>query len=187
MPNEFFSTTYNKRVDVFSFGLVMYHFLTCIPHKWSKSTPGPDRKLILKHMNRIPLQFLKDLILLATNDNHANRRDIFYYKWLLRKYCSCAEKLFDMSHIKDDYAKSTTKQKDLILIQSSTSILKTVSGESNIEKELINIGISYSDLKSSRELNTEESLLHQIRTQVPQGTSTSQISLTEKTKVCTIQ
>lgn len=152
LPNEFFnSLNYTNRVDVFSYGLVLYYLFTRSFHQWSQSMPGPERYLLTPHLPLIRLEFIRDVVLIAANYDPNRRRDIFFYKWLFRKYCSKAELILNR---KRDYKRAeSTSEKDEILIETSPSILASVVDESKrerkLESEFVDMGISYNDLNNS--------------------------------------
>jgi serine/threonine protein kinase len=167
LPNEFFigPSLYTKRVDVFSFGLCVYFIFTCTDHQWApNASPSPQRILLLPRLPAIPLTFVQILVAQAVHADPAQRKDIFFYKWLFRKYCGCAEKMLGKSR---RYRRASVVEKNRRLVKASRRLLKKVAvSATNLEAEFLDVGISYNDLNELRS-RARDSVAVQVKTTLP--------------------
>lgn len=88
LPLEFFMGQYDRRIDIYSFGLIMYHLFSGHRHTYTS-----NNQLNINKLNLIELLFVKNLVLKATNINPNERKSIDYFKNILKAYLSIFEKV----------------------------------------------------------------------------------------------
>lgn len=101
LPLEFFMGQYDRRIDIYSFGLVMYHLFSGHRHTYTS-----NNQLNINKLNLIELLFVKNLILKATNINPNERKSIDYFKNIFNVYISLYEKVMKKFSI-DESTQST--------------------------------------------------------------------------------
>lgn len=116
LPPEFYQNKYDNRIDVYSFGLIMYHLFSGKRHK----IKGKG-KHALKHISRIPLSVVSCLVRKATSLNPNERKFILYYRNILYLYVILLEDLFDVFDLTD------VKDQDLIVMGLNDSIVELLN------------------------------------------------------------
>ena len=144
LPYEFYTGEYGKNVDVFSFGLVMYHLFTNEKHRWSHQRPCESRELIISPSKNIRLDFIDALIDLCVKKDASERMEIIVCKVILSQFYKLARHMFQDT----GYADLDAGMKDRVVLRFSVEILAATKSEIVLEAKLCEAGISYNDLKN---------------------------------------
>ncbi|RNA12941.1 LISK family kinase [Brachionus plicatilis] len=123
LPLEFFMGQYDKRIDIFSYGLIMYHVFSGQRHTYTA-----NNQLNISKLNLIEILFIKNLILKATNINPNERKSINYFKNILQSYVSLAETVMKKFSL-DEYP---ALESDIVFALNN-SIVKNVNKELDIK------------------------------------------------------
>lgn len=126
LPYEFFAGNYDNRVDVYSFGLVVYHLMSGARHTYKK-----DGSLQLDRVQNIQLNFLKGLIWKATQVNPQKRGFIYNYKDVFMVYVSTLRDLFKKFEFDEYYNLLTLPNKNFVVAYLNETMIQL------IEKQLL--------------------------------------------------
>lgn len=149
LPLEFYLGKYDEKIDVYSFGLIMYHLFCGKRHSYSL-----NNSLILDSFGKIELRFVRTLVETATNFNIVERRSIYFYRNLLKNYLKVFNDLLTMFEMADDYAALSVNNQNLFLLSLNDYIIELI--ESNFTLKLdMNGKLSLDGIGFSAELKTK--------------------------------
>jgi len=158
LPYEFYTGKYGKNVDVFSFGLVMYHLFTRETHKWSQQRPSESRELIIDASNKIRLHFVDALVDLCVVKDPEERMEILVFKILLYQFYKSAFHMLENT----GYADLDSQTKDRVILRFADEIFAATLSEIVLEAKLCKAGLSLNDLRNPETQKLLNSLSVQI-------------------------
>jgi serine/threonine protein kinase len=125
LPMEFFMGKYDSKIDIYSFGLIMYHLFSGHRHSYMS-----NNQLQINKLGKIPLYFLKNMVIMATSMNPVERKTIFYYKNILEMYLKV------LNEVIKKYALEESNQLDLVIVSLNDSILEHLNDKLDLKLEL---------------------------------------------------
>ena len=143
LPSEFFANKYDNTVDVFSFGLVAYHLFSGRRHELNE-----QNEPILRYLEAIKLEFVKDLVLMATSRDPAKRMPIDFYRTMLRNYTSVSDHYFQLDEIAIKLRNQPTEAKDEVLIALNKYFMNVVRAKMRLKTSLVRRGLSTKEINS---------------------------------------
>jgi serine/threonine protein kinase len=148
LPYEFYTGKYGKNVDVFSFGLVMYHLFTKETHKWSQQRPSESRELIIDASNKIRLHFVDALVDLCVIKEPEERMEILVFRNITLSICTG-------QHFTCWRTRATlilnSETKDRVILRFADEIFAATLSEIVLEAKLCKAGLSLNDLRKPRD------------------------------------
>lgn len=111
LPLEFYLGKYDEKIDVYSFGLIMYHLFCGKRHAYSL-----NNTLILDAINKIELRWVRTLVETATNFNIVERKSIYFYRNVLKNYLKLFADLLDLFELGADYDQLSVYNQNLFLL-----------------------------------------------------------------------
>lgn len=131
LPLEFYLGKYDEKIDVYSFGLIMYHLFSGKRHSYSM-----NNALILDAINKVELRFVRSLIECATNFNIVERKSIYYYRNFLKNYLKLFDTVLDEYEIMDEYEELSVPEQNTLLICISDFIVEYIQVNFSIKLDL---------------------------------------------------
>jgi serine/threonine protein kinase len=128
LPYEFYAGRYDEKIDVYSFGLVMYHLFSGQRHAYN-----PSGMLVLEHINLVPNNFVKALIWKATQFKPIRRGMIHYYRDIFKAYTATLRRQFETSRFDELYSVLTLQQRDLAIVHLNDALVEFVERKLSIK------------------------------------------------------
>lgn len=142
MPPEFYTRKYDKSVDLYSFGLVVYEFFTGDCHEIETKS----KKLVLNKFDLIKISQIRDIISSCTSNEPSERKTADYYVNFLRNWHNVFLKIIDGSDYKDEYDLISIEQKNeffmifndnAVEIGEWKELVKSILEESGVKRDEI--------------------------------------------------
>lgn len=148
LPNDFYlDNSYDKSVDVYSFGLVVYYFFTKSKHEWSHPRPCQARRVVIDRLEQIELLFMRIVIGASCENDPAFRETSERMKDMLESFCECADQLIRMSI--PNYYSMSGRDKDQAIIRNNTKLIESTSLKQKLIRKYTSHGlVSMSDVRA---------------------------------------
>lgn len=131
LPLEFYLGKYDDKIDVYSFGLIMYHLFSGKRHSYSL-----NNALILDGLNRIELRFVRSLIETSANFNIIERKSIYHYRNFLKNYLKIFEDTLEMFEMTNDYNNLNIYNQNIFLLSLNDYLIEFIQVNYSLKLEL---------------------------------------------------
>ena len=111
LPLEFYLGKYDEKIDVYSFGLIMYHLFGGKRHAYSL-----NNSLVLDSINKIELRWIRSLVETATNFNIVDRKSIYFYRNVFKNYLKLFADLVEANELGGDYDELSVYNQNVFLL-----------------------------------------------------------------------
>lgn len=141
MPPEFHTGHYDNTVDLFSFGLVMYHFLVGRSHKIYT-----DGRPILNHTHSIRVPLFQKLIQTSTSLYPQQRHNALYYFTRLRNLTDAFSSVLRNHNQLEKYQSKGPEEKDEIFLSYYDECMSIALNKNKLQASLYQNGLSENDI-----------------------------------------
>lgn len=150
LPLEFYLGKYDNKIDIYSFGLIMYHLFSGKRHSYTL-----NNTLVLDYLGKIELNFVRCLVEMAANFNIIERKTIYLYRNFLKNYLKVLDDLMVMFDFKSDYESMNIFNQNLLVLTLNDYILEFIQANYAITKLDVNGKIEVDELAFTDELKSK--------------------------------
>ena len=138
MPADFFSGTYDKSVDIYSFGLVVYQFFTGEKHEIDQDTKQP----VLGKLDTINIEQIRDIIAKCTKSEPSERAPAEIYHCLLRNWYDTFMKILEYSDSVLKYKMLATSEKNRFFMHFNDVVIQACMKKITYEALFKRLGVT---------------------------------------------